>query len=93
MEVSVIGSSQAKLGKSDLVIREQGFCFVKESCRIGNNRVSFGGNMRWKKDDLRFSLRAVHHAEPVLEKKKKSHSGSGTGSSDSVSFLFWFCFV
>lgn len=76
MEVSLIGSSQAKLGKSELACRELGFCILKDNCRFSKNRVCFGRNLRWKKAGL--ALRAIH-TEPVREDKKQL-SGSGTRS-------------
>ncbi|CAL0334655.1 unnamed protein product [Lupinus luteus] len=74
MEISVIGSSQMKLGKSDLVYRELGYCNLKNNCRILNKRVCFGSNMRWKKAGIQFTLKALQ-SEPVIEEKR---SGLGT---------------
>ncbi|CAL0309035.1 unnamed protein product [Lupinus luteus] len=69
MEFSVIGSSQLKLGKSNLLYQELGFCNLKNNCRVLNNRVCFGNNMRLKNAGIRFTLKAFH-SEPVIEKKR-----------------------
>lgn len=79
----MIGSSQAKLGASDLANKEQGFCNLKNNFRVLNDRVSFGRNIRWKKVGLSFTLRAVH-TEPVREEKKLSGSGTKSKSVDGV---------
>lgn len=87
----MIGSSQAKLGASDLASREVGLCNLK-NFRVVNDRVSFGQNNRWKKAGISFTLRA-HRTEPVREENKRS--GPGT-SSKTVSFcvlFFTLCMV
>ncbi|XP_061374328.1 inactive beta-amylase 9 isoform X1 [Gastrolobium bilobum] len=83
MEVSVIGSSQAKLGKSDLAFREVGFCNLRDNFRFSNDRVSFGRNMRWKKAGISFTLKALQY-EPVQEEKKRSGSGTRSKLVDGV---------
>ncbi|XP_027361134.1 inactive beta-amylase 9 [Abrus precatorius] len=77
MEVSVIGSSQVKVGKYDSAYRELGFCNLKDNFRFSSHRVCFDRNIRWKKAGIRFTLRALQ-SEPVVEEKK--HCGSGTRS-------------
>ncbi|KAK7331324.1 hypothetical protein VNO77_25546 [Canavalia gladiata] len=83
MEVSVIGSSQAKLGKSDLTYRELGLCNLKDNFRFSNDRVCFDRNIRWKKAGIRFTLKALQ-SEPLLEEKKRSGSGTRSRSVDGV---------
>ncbi|KAL1320098.1 hypothetical protein HN51_064840 [Arachis hypogaea] len=81
MEISVIGSSQAKLGMPELGNRELGFINLKDGFRVSNDRVCFGKNIRWKKAGIRFTLRALQ-SEPVQAEK---HSGAGRRSkSDGV---------
>ncbi|XP_014518782.1 inactive beta-amylase 9 [Vigna radiata var. radiata] len=82
MEVSVIGSSQAKLGASDLASREVGLCNLK-NFRVVNDRVSFGQNNRWKKAGISFTLRA-HRTEPVREENKRSGPGTSSKTVDGV---------
>lgn len=83
----MIGSSQAKLGASELASREVGFCNLKNNLRVLNDRVSFGrNNIRWEKAGISFTLRALQ-TEPVREEKKPS--GIGTRSK-TVSFMFCF---
>ncbi|KAL5541790.1 hypothetical protein UlMin_009500 [Ulmus minor] len=67
MEVSVIGSSQVKIGRTELVYRELGLCSSKA---IGGkvlgsrNKICFSQSLRWKNARLRFAPRAVQ-SEPV----------------------------
>ncbi|KAK7412601.1 hypothetical protein VNO78_04088 [Psophocarpus tetragonolobus] len=83
MEISVIGSSQAKLGASDLASREVGLCNLKNNLRVLNDRVSFGQNIRWKNAEVRFTLKALQ-TEPVQEEKKSSLSGIRSKTVDGV---------
>ncbi|KAK7303158.1 hypothetical protein RJT34_14059 [Clitoria ternatea] len=84
MEVSVIGSSQTKLGKSNLTYRELGFFNLKgNNFRVLNDRVCFGENLRWKKAGIRFTLKALQ-TEPVREEKKLSGSRTRSKSVDGV---------
>ncbi|KAL2341169.1 hypothetical protein Fmac_009109 [Flemingia macrophylla] len=83
MDVSVIGSSQAKLGASELANREHGFCNLKNNFRVLNDRVSFNRHIRWKKAGLSFTLRALQ-TEPVEEEKKRSGSGTRSKTVDGV---------
>lgn len=78
----MIGSSHAKLGRSDLVYRELGFCNLKDNCRISNDRVCFGRNMKFKKAGIRFTLKALQ-SEPVRE-EKRSGPGIRSKSVDGV---------
>ncbi|XLR62190.1 hypothetical protein S83_012862 [Arachis hypogaea] len=84
MEISVIGSSQDNLGMPELGNRELDFINLKDGFRISNDRVCFRKNIKWKKDGIRFTLRALQ-SEPVQAEK---HSGVGRRSK-SISF---FCF-
>lgn len=70
MEVSVIGSSRAKIGKTELAYRELGFCDLKGAARVfsAKNRVCFAPSPRWRKAGIRFTLRAVH-TEAVRSEK------------------------
>lgn len=81
----MIGSSQAKLGASDLPSREVGLCNLK-NFRVVNDRVSFGQNNRWKKAGISFTLKA-HRTEPVREENKRSAPGT---RSKTVSFVCCF---
>ena len=81
----MIGTSQAKLGASDLASREVGLCNLK-TFKVLSDRVSFGQNNRWKKAGISFTLKALR-TEPVREEQKRS--GPGT-KSKTVSFMFCF---
>lgn len=77
MELSVIGGSQVKLGRTDFACRELGYVILKNNCRFSKGGVCFGQNLRLKKSgNGMMSLKAVH-AEPIREMKP---SGSGTKS-------------
>ena len=80
----MIGSSQAKLGASELASREVGFCNLKNNLRVLNDRVSFGrNNIRWEKAGISFTLRALQ-TEPVREEKKPSGIGTRSKTVDGV---------
>jgi hypothetical protein len=84
MEISVIGSSQVKLGRTDFACREFGYVILKNNSRFSNGRVCFGQNLRLKKGGI--GLKAIH-AEPIRE-MKKNLSGSRTRSKQ-VNFLLF----
>lgn len=83
MEVSLIGSSQAKTGKIDLAYRELGLGDLRGFGKVfsANSRVCFGQSPRWRNARLRFALRAVHAVPAqsdkvsVLSARSKSHDG------------------
>ncbi|KAI4317649.1 hypothetical protein L6164_025503 [Bauhinia variegata] len=59
MKVSLIGSSQAKLAKTDLAYRELGFYNLKNYSGFSAARICFSQRLLWKKAGLRFTLKAV----------------------------------
>jgi hypothetical protein len=85
MEVSVIGSSQAKIWKTDLAYRELGFSDLRDVGKVfsAKNRVSFGQSTRWRTARVRFALKAVQ-SEPLLSEKVSV----ATRRSKSVSYFF-----
>lgn len=83
MEVSVIGSSQTQLAKTDLAYRELGFCNLKDNSKFSAGRISFSQRLRWKKAGIRFNLKAVQ--SEVVQTDKPCGSGK---RSKSVSFVF-----
>lgn len=89
MEVSVIGSSQAKIGKTELAYRELGFCDLKGAARVfsAKNRVCFAPSPRWRKAGIRFTLRAVH-TEAVRSEKVSASARRPKPVSFYLSLLF-----
>ncbi|GLT99204.1 hypothetical protein SLE2022_166570 [Rubroshorea leprosula] len=85
MGVSVIGSSQAQIWRTELGYRDFRFCFGKndERNRIlsrKTNHVCFvGQSTRWRNSRLQFAVKAMK-AEPVLASKPSIRSKS-LGSS------------
>ncbi|KAF7837876.1 inactive beta-amylase 9 [Senna tora] len=82
MEVSVIGSSQVNLGKSELACREVGFCNIKDSRSFSNSRVCFGRSSSWKKVGMRFTVRALQYE--ALPHQISSPSAKTSKSPDGV---------
>ncbi|AES64255.1 putative beta-amylase [Medicago truncatula] len=80
MEISVIGNSQVKFGRTDFACRELGYVILKNNCRFSKGGVCFGQNLRLKKGGG-IGLKAIH-AEPVREMKNKP-SGSRTRSKQA----------
>jgi len=94
MEISVIGSSQVKFGRTDFACRELGYVILKNNCRFSKGGVCFGQNLRLKKGGG-IGLKAIH-AEPVREIKNKPSAGSRTRSKQVCvlsSFTFFFLTV
>jgi hypothetical protein len=89
LEISVIGSSQVKFGRTDFACRELGYVILKNNCRFSKGGVCFGQNLRLKRGGG-IGLKAIH-AEPVREMKSKP-SGSRTRSKQ-VCFLSSFTFL
>lgn len=81
----MIGSSQARLGKLDLASREVSFCKFRDNCRLS---PCFGGNPRWKKAGIRFTLKGLR-AEAVREERQPAYGKR----SKSVSFSILLCVV
>lgn len=95
MEISVIGNSQVKFGRTDFACRELGYVILKNNCRFSKGGVCFGQNLRLKKGGG-IGLKAIQ-AEPVREVKNKP-SGSRTRSKQvcflsSFTFFYVFFFV
>ncbi|XP_062176191.1 inactive beta-amylase 9 [Alnus glutinosa] len=84
MEISVIGTSQVKIGKTDLAYRELGFSDLRGVGKVfsANSRVCFGQSTRWRKARVRFALKAVQ-SEP-LRSEKVSVSARRSKSHDRV---------
>ncbi|KAG6668184.1 inactive beta-amylase 9 [Carya illinoinensis] len=83
MEVSVIGCSQAKIGKTELAYRELG-CFDPKGVSkafSAKSRVCFSPSTRWRKAGIRFTLRAVQseavRSEKVAASSRISRSRDG----------------
>lgn len=57
MEVSLVRSSQVKIGRADLGHREIGFCKLTGISKKTN--ICFGQSTSWKNGRLQFTLRAV----------------------------------
>ncbi|KAM5569086.1 inactive beta-amylase 9 [Rosa sericea] len=78
MEVSVVRSSQVKIGRAELGHREFGFCKLSGNLRT---QISFGQNTSWQNGRLQFTLRAVQSesVRPVIvpgpSKRSKSNDG------------------
>ncbi|KAI4345481.1 hypothetical protein L6164_012603 [Bauhinia variegata] len=85
MEVSVIGSSQTQLAKTDLAYRELGFCNLKDNSRFSAGRISFSRSLRWKKAGIRFNLKAVQ--SEVVQTDKPCGSGKTSKSNDVRLFV------
>ncbi len=87
MEVSVIGSAQAKIGKAELAYRELGICGLSGGRKVisEKSRVSFGRSMRWRKSGIRFALKAIQ-SEPLRSEKVSGQART----SKSVSFFPFF---
>ncbi|KAA8548520.1 hypothetical protein F0562_000213 [Nyssa sinensis] len=79
MEVSVIGSSQAKLGRTDFACGDVGLCnnlSAKIFCR--KSKICFDQRIRWPEASVRFTIKAAAPTEAVVSEKV---SGGKTTSS------------
>jgi hypothetical protein len=87
----VIGTSQAKIGKTDLAYRELGFSDLRGVGKVfsANSRVCFGQSTRWRKARVRFALKAVQSEPLRSEKVSVSARRSKSVSSFFVNLLFW----
>lgn len=81
----MIGSSQVKLGKSELACGEVGFCNLKDGLRFSNSSICFGRSPRWKKAGMRFTVRALQ-SEAVIQESRSCSANI----SKSVSVFFFF---
>ncbi|KAL6343764.1 hypothetical protein AAG906_027534 [Vitis piasezkii] len=70
MEVSVIGTSQAQIGRARLAYRKLGFYNPAAQGFSRTTRICFDHSQRWRTDGVRFSLNAVH--SEVLRSEKVS---------------------
>lgn len=84
MEVSLVGSSQVKIGRAELGNREFGFCKLSGDLRT---QISFGRKTSWKNGPVQFTLRAVQSESvrpakvPGRAKRSKSVSACSCVSS------------
>lgn len=91
MEVSVIGTSQAQIGRARLAYRKLGFYNPAAQGFSRTTRICFDHSQRWRTDGVRFSLNAVHSELLRSEKFSGDVSTSARRSKPVSSFLF-FCF-
>uniref|UniRef100_A0A5B7AL63 Beta-amylase n=1 Tax=Davidia involucrata TaxID=16924 RepID=A0A5B7AL63_DAVIN len=70
MEVWVVGSSQVKMGRTDLACRDVGFCNnLNPKIFPRKSKICFGQTIRWPKASVRFTLKAAVQSEAVAKEK------------------------
>ncbi|KAF8387922.1 hypothetical protein HHK36_026584 [Tetracentron sinense] len=67
MEASVIGSSQAKIGRTDLAFRQLGFCNSKQIFSR-QDKIFFDPRRRWRSAGIHVSLKAIQSGAASSEK-------------------------
>ncbi|XP_054806047.1 inactive beta-amylase 9 [Prosopis cineraria] len=86
MEASAIGSSQAKLRKSELAYREVRFCYLKDSFGLSNSRICFDRSPAWKKAGMRLTVRAFQF-EAVREESRSPSAKTSKSLNDVRLFV------
>nr|AFO84078.1 beta-amylase [Actinidia arguta] len=76
MEVSVIGSTQAKLGRVDLVNRDLGFCGnLRPQIFSRKSKICYGQTIGWpQKSPIRLTVKAAIQSEALVSDKVTAKS-------------------
>lgn len=93
MEVSLIRSSQTKIGRTELACRELGFCNSKANggkLLTSRSNISSAQSTKSKNVRLRFAPRALQ-SQPLRSDKGSSFSRISKSVSFQSEKLFWVC--
>ena len=76
MEVSVIGSTQAKLGRVDLVNRDLGFCGnLRPQIFSRKSKICYGQTIGWpQKSPIQLTVKAAIQSEALVSDKVTAKS-------------------